>query len=132
MVSPVRAPHIYSVGEMCSGLHAGPVFVPIRTVYRRLLAKVLACPRAVACKGRPYGETTMAKALNEVLPDCEPAHLMLIYRPSSRKSVPLSPSVRPCPLALADRDRRAQLEPRDLTAAFFGDPLPGMSALDRR
>ena len=44
----------------------------------------------------------------------------------------LSPSVRPCPLALADRDRRAELEPRDLTAWFFGDPLPGMSALDRR
>jgi hypothetical protein len=44
----------------------------------------------------------------------------------------LSPSVRPCPLALADRDRRAELEPRDLTARFFGDPLPGMSALDRR
>jgi hypothetical protein len=33
---------------------------------------------------------------------------------------------------LADRDRRAELEPRDLTAWFFGDPLPGMSALDRR
>ena len=33
---------------------------------------------------------------------------------------------------LADRERRYQLEPRDLTAAIFGDPLPGMSALDRR
>jgi hypothetical protein len=51
---------------------------------------------------------------------CEPARLML------------SPKAMPCPLALADRDRRAELEPRDLTAAFFGDPLPGMSALDRR
>jgi hypothetical protein len=56
----------------------------------------------------------MAKVLNDV------------------SSLSLSPSVRPCPLALADRDRRAELEPRDLTAAFFGDPLPGMSALDRR
>jgi hypothetical protein len=89
-------------------------------------------------RDRPRGRlrdgrySALAKALNEGFPDCEPAHLMLIYRPSSRKSVPLSPSVRPCPLALADRDRRAQLEPRDLTAAFFGDPLPGMSALDRR
>jgi len=62
----------------------------------------------------------MAKVLNEGARGCEPAHLML------------SPSVRPCPLALADRDRRAELEPRDLTAWFFGDPLPGMSALDRR
>lgn len=33
---------------------------------------------------------------------------------------------------LQDRDRRMQLAPRDLTAAFFGDPLPGMSALERR
>jgi hypothetical protein len=62
----------------------------------------------------------MAKVLNEAARGCEPAHLML------------SPSVRPCPLALADRDRRAELEPRDLTAWFCGDPLPGMSALDRR
>jgi hypothetical protein len=36
-------------------------------------------------------------------------------------------------LALADRDRREELRERQsLTAAFFGDPLPGMSALDRR
>lgn len=34
--------------------------------------------------------------------------------------------------ALADRDHRALLEPRSQTAAFFGDPLPGYSELDRR
>ena len=34
--------------------------------------------------------------------------------------------------AFNERDRRALLAPRDLTAAFFGDPLPGYSALDRR
>ena len=62
----------------------------------------------------------MAKVLHEIDRGRESTHLML------------SPSVRPCPLALADRDRRAKLEPRDLTAWFFGDPLPGMSALDRR
>lgn len=33
---------------------------------------------------------------------------------------------------LADRNRRADLAPRSLTAAFFGDPLPGYSALERR
>ena len=33
---------------------------------------------------------------------------------------------------LEERERRYQLAPRDLTAAFFGDPLPGFSALDRR
>jgi hypothetical protein len=62
----------------------------------------------------------MAKVLNAVDGGYDSAHLNL------------SPSLRPCPLALADRDRRAELEPHDLTAWFFGDPLPGMSALDRR
>jgi len=33
---------------------------------------------------------------------------------------------------IADRDRRYGLVPRDLTAALAGDPLPGMSALERR
>jgi len=45
----------------------------------------------------------------------------------------IPPSFTPCPLALADRDRRESLrDQQSLTAAFFGDPLPGMSALDRR
>jgi hypothetical protein len=61
----------------------------------------------------------MAKVLHEI-DACESTHLLL------------PPSLRPCPLALADRDRRAKLEPSDLTAWFFGDPLPGMSALDLR
>ena len=97
-----------------------PCLVLIRTVHRHRLAKVLACPRAAAYGEAVRGKLQMAKVLNEAARDCEPAQLML------------SPSVRPCPLALADRDRRAELEPRDLTAWFFGDPLPGMSALDRR
>lgn len=33
---------------------------------------------------------------------------------------------------LADREQRATLQPASLTAAVFGDPLPGRSALDRR
>ena len=33
---------------------------------------------------------------------------------------------------LAERDERLALQPRDLTAAIAGDPLPGMSALERR
>src|SRR5258708_32651 len=33
---------------------------------------------------------------------------------------------------MRDRDYRAGLEPRDLSAALFGDPLPGYSALERR
>jgi hypothetical protein len=47
--------------------------------------------------------------------------------------VTVPPSFAPSPLALADRDRREALrDQQSLTAAFFGDPLPGMSALDRR
>jgi hypothetical protein len=75
------------------------------------------CWRALGLRqgGGRYGGTTMAKILNEAL----------LFK--------LSPSVRPDPLALADRDRREELrEQQSLTAAFFGDPLPGMSALDRR
>ena len=96
-----------------------PYLILIRTARRHCLAKVLAPRRAAAWGGRT-GETTMAKVVDDVARGDEAARLAL------------SPSVRPCPLALADRDRRAELEPRDLTAWFFGDPLPGMSALDRR
>ena len=96
-----------------------PYLILIRTARRHCLAKVIAPRRAAAWGGRT-GETTMAKVVDDVARGDEPARLAL------------SPSVRPCPVALADRDRRAELEPRDLTAWFFGDPLPGMSALDRR
>jgi hypothetical protein len=37
-----------------------------------------------------------------------------------------------CGIAAADRDIRKTIMPRDLSAAFFGDPLPGYSALDKR
>jgi hypothetical protein len=39
---------------------------------------------------------------------------------------------RPSDNVLSERARRSAIMPRDLTAAFFGDPLPGYSALDRR
>jgi hypothetical protein len=59
----------------------------------------------------------MAKLLNEL----------------GRSKPAIPPSFAPSPLALADRDRREALrDQQSLTAAFFGDPLPGMSALDRR
>jgi hypothetical protein len=74
------------------------------------------CPTA-AVWGDHTGET-MAKLLNE-------------FGRGSKPAIP--PSFTPCPLALADRDRREALRhQQSLTAAFFGDPLPGMSALDRR
>ncbi len=34
--------------------------------------------------------------------------------------------------ALRELARKREISPRDLTAAFFGDPLPGYSALERR
>ena len=65
--------------------------------------------------GGQTGETKMAKLLTNV------------------SLAPLASSFRPDPLALAERDRREELrEQQSLTAAFFGDPLPGLSALDRR
>ena len=65
--------------------------------------------------GGQTGETKMAKVLTDV------------------SLAPLASSFRPDPLAVADRDRREELrDQQSLTAAFFGDPLPGMSALDRR
>lgn len=36
------------------------------------------------------------------------------------------------PEVLADRDRRRELQPRDLTALLMGDPLPSCSHLERR
>src|SRR5947209_13958206 len=73
-----------------------PVLIPIRTVCCQRSAKMLACATAAA-KGRRHGGTTMAKVMIEADRGCEPAHLML------------SPKAMPCPLALADRDRRAEL-----------------------
>jgi hypothetical protein len=89
--------------------------VSIRTVCCHCLAKARVCPTA-AVWGDHMGET-MAKLLDEL----------------GRGSKPAIPqSFTPCPLALADRDRREALrDQQSITAAFFGDPLPGMSALDR-
>lgn len=44
----------------------------------------------------------------------------------------VKPGKRPGEDLLQERQRRADLKPRDITAAFFGDPLPGYSALDRK
>ena len=94
-----------------------PAKVSIRTVCCHCLAKARVCPTAAVLRGDHTGET-MAKLLDELGRSSKPA---------------IPPSFSPCPLALADRDRREALrDQQSLTAAFFGDPLPGMSALDRR
>lgn len=41
-------------------------------------------------------------------------------------------SAHPGMTILEERNTRLALAPRDLTAAFFGDPLPGYSALEKR
>lgn len=46
--------------------------------------------------------------------------------------IQIAPRPRVCQQALADREIRINSAPRDLTAAFFNDPLPGYSALDLR
>lgn len=53
------------------------------------------------------------------------------YKSTPRPDKPAA-KPRACPEQIADRDRRYKIHPRDLTASFFGDPLPGYSALDRR
>lgn len=46
--------------------------------------------------------------------------------------LPNIPSVRVPDRVLADAERRRSLNRPTITAQFFGDPLPGYSALDRR
>ena len=60
----------------------------------------------------------MAKLLNE-------------FGRDSKSAIPKS--FTPCPFALAERDRREALRhQQSITAAFFGDSLPAISALDKR
>jgi hypothetical protein len=89
----------------------------------------VAFPRAAAWGGCG-GKITMTEVLNEVdlgEPDQS--------APSSDIALSVSGSqkITPSPSALEDRDRRYELRAQQsLTAAFFGDPPPGRSALDRR
>lgn len=53
-------------------------------------------------------------------------------KPRRPNTVPQAGQIKVCSDVLEERNARALLEPRDLTAAFFGDPLPGYSALERR
>jgi hypothetical protein len=47
-------------------------------------------------------------------------------------AVAISQKITPSPSALEERERQYELRAhQSLTAAFFGDPLPGRSALDR-
>jgi hypothetical protein len=79
--------------------------------------------------GRPRGEITMSEDLNEVglaeTDACAPSSDMAL-------AVAIAQKITPSPSALKERDRQYELRAQQsLTAAFFGDPLPGRSALDR-
>jgi hypothetical protein len=53
--------------------------------------------------------------------------------PDIALAVAISQKITPSPSVLEERDRQYELQAQQsLTAAFFGDPLPGRSALDRR
>jgi hypothetical protein len=73
----------------------------------------------------------MTEVLNEVACDeadqLAPSSDIVLGGSVSQKDTPSSLA------ALEDRNRRYELQAQQsLTAAFFGDPLPGRSALDRR
>ena len=105
-----------------------PHIVLIQTTHRQRFAKMMW--RSLGLRlGEPTGGNTMTEVLNEVdrgEPDqFVPTSDIVLGDAVSQKDTP-SPS------ALKDRDRRYELQERQsLTAAFFGDPLPGRSALDR-
>ena len=88
----------------------------------------VAFPRAAAwegCRG-----VSMPEVLNEVdrgeSDQFAPSSDIVLGDAVSQKNTPSSS-------ALKDRDRRYELRAQQsLTAAFFGDPLPGRSALDRQ
>jgi hypothetical protein len=105
-----------SIGEMRSGLDGSSGNGLNPNSLLPLFGQGAGVPYGCAWGGHT-GET-MAKLLNEL-------------GRGSKAAIP--PSFAPCPLALADRNRREALrDQQSLTAAFFGDPLPGLSALDRR
>ena len=97
---------------------------PIVEDILNLWAAGATCPEIRAKLGCSHGR--IAKALQNArqrkIPDPRAARRIT----NSRKN-PKVPEY-----LIAERERRKQIEHRSLTAAQFGDPLPGYSALDRR
>lgn len=60
-----------------------------------------------------------------------PSEIRLAKERRNRRNEPVI-KVSVAPEIIADAARRANLKHPSLTAAFFGDPLPGYSALDLR
>jgi len=107
-----------------------PRIVLIQPGYRQRFAKMI-CRSLGLRLGEAAGGITMSEVLNEVVDRGEPDQF------AAPSDIVLGDAIAqkntPSPSALEDRDRRyAMRAQQSLTAAFFGDPLPGRSALDRR
>jgi len=96
------------------------------------------CSVKDAATGRPRGEITMSQNLNEddLIETLNEDDFVETdaFVPSSDivLAVAISQKLTPSPSGLEERDRQYELRAQQsLTAAFFGDPLPGRSALDR-
>lgn len=73
----------------------------------------------------------IAEEMNRKLTTCQ--HQWVIIKDPPAQKIRESVTVSKAPDNLIrDRDYRANLAPRDLTAAYFGDPPVGYSALDKR
>ena len=84
--------------------------------------------------GRPRGEITMPEDLNQGDLVEKDDLVDDTFAPSSDivLALAISQKITPSPSALEERERQYELRAhQSLTAAFFGDPLPGRSALDR-
>ena len=85
--------------------------------------------------GEAAGGITMSENLNE--DDLVETDDLVddAFAPSSDivLALAISQKITPSPSVLGERERQYELRAQQsLTAAFFGDPLPGRSALDRR
>lgn len=79
-------------------------------------------------EGKRWGD--VAKALNRPRSSCQHKYED-VMNPSAKSNFMADRTIVPED-RFADRNIRVNLAPRDLTAAFFGDPKPGFSALERR
>jgi len=75
------------------------------------------------------GWTEIGKRLDRAGSSCH-THYYILKNPTVTHVVVQRAPI--CSRTVEEWRRRQSLSPRTLTAAFFGDPLPGCSALDRR
>ena len=118
--------------------HQSSCLVLIRTAYRQPFAKIIWCSVRDAATGGRGGKIAMSQDLNEddLIETLNEDGFVETdaFVPSSDivLAVAISQKLTPSPSVLEERDRQYELQAQQsLTAAFFGDPLPGRSALHR-